>query len=251
MSGKIEVICGLYSLLDHTMACTCGSHSEIIDARKRAFILFNQLCRERNLRLDSVLSNAFLETCLLEEPFRRDQVIEQAVEFIKTHCVESAPIPVMAKTMTGDLILLEYHPERDARDLLYQLQSLDPEKYLLGSVSLHRSEEKKGQPVEENEIFFLFHHGASMMEYAPERDEVGCRNNEVKIRYWFRQQTSKDITTYTPIEYCICHRAVRFELNPFKDARWVSFDELHLFYGSSIRRMEISNILGAIRHGQF
>lgn len=120
----------------------------------------------RGLRFDPDSVDAFLVWKRETEFPPRTNLYQKAVQFIEMNQKETEPVPVFAKTMIGDLIPLEYHPERDAQDMLRQLETFDPEAYPLGTVSLGRMEENLGEPVEKSEMFFLFHNGATLVRYS-------------------------------------------------------------------------------------
>lgn len=61
--------------------------------------------------------------------------------------------PVMVKTMTGDLISLEYSPSRDRQQLVQQLMRLDSEIFPENQTLVVRIVEDEKEPVCEGEIF--------------------------------------------------------------------------------------------------
>lgn len=175
-----------------------------------AMIILLEIHLKRGLRFDPDSVDAFLVWKRETEFPPRTNLYQKAVQFIELNQKMTEPIPVFAKTMIGDLIPLEYHAERDAQDMLRQLETFDPEAYPLGTVSLGRMEENLGEPVEKSEMFFLFHNGATLVRYngcAQYRgsdyvlDEFFDPNHsEAKIVYIF-YVLPEGIQSYYPARY--------------------------------------------------
>ena len=158
--------------------------------RRVALETFNVLmilCLEDNLRCTMETVNAYMEWKKTVEFPPRANLYQKCERFLRnTILKETAEVPIYAKTMTGELIPLLYHPHHDSRDLLIQLEKIDPEEFPIGSTTLTRLCEDATTPVMEGDIYALFRHNAQMVSYQAYRQdnvEFIPSDDHVVIRY--------------------------------------------------------------------
>lgn len=160
--------------------------------RSELFRLLMSLCMDDNLKCNAATVDAYLawkSTKTFPPKTNRYQKCEQFIRETIMPLDEQPGIPVYAKTMTGDLIPLLYHPTRDSRDLLIQLEAFSPDEFPVGSTILARiyDDEDQKEPVKEGDLFGLFRHGATLVSYEPTyaRDDVNLSSDgAVSIRYY-------------------------------------------------------------------
>lgn len=223
---------------------------------------------KQGLRCDRALTEQFIQWKNHTEFPPKTNLYQKALQFIQMRCEESEPIPVFAKTMLGDLIPLEYHPDRDAQDMLIQLEKFDPQLYPLGSVSLTRSEENAGEPVEKSEIFFLFHLNNKHTTYLKQHEVCAKAfldpdgfHPQVRVSYSFLVDGRLIRLYYFPltqsllISTLLCSEDyIHPDILPLNEAREYllqHLDQMYVNFNSAEVITDMFNVFEAIRRDRF
>jgi len=154
-------------------------------------MLLLSLCVDRNLRCTDEMVAAFLQWKTAVEFPPKTNRYQKAIQFLKER-EEDKGVPIFAKTMTGELIPLVYHSDRDKRDLLLQLEEVDSEQFPLGSTNIVRIADDPSKPVEAEEIFGLYKNGATLVRYAGD----GPFSKDM-VRFGFTRNTNNKL--------CVCY----------------------------------------------
>lgn len=154
-------------------------------------MLLLSLCVDRNLLCTDEMVAAFLQWKMTVEFPPKTNRYQKAIQFLKER-EEDRGVPIFAKTMTGELIPLVYHSDRDKRDLLLQLEKVDSEQFPLGSTNIIRIADDSIKPVEAEEIFGLYKNGATLVRYAG--DGPFSKDN---VRFGFTKKTINKL--------CVCY----------------------------------------------
>lgn len=128
--------------------------------------LLFKLCIERNILYSEQLFQNYTEWKKVTELDHGSNRYTKMVRFLQENVSDKNGIPIYAKTMTGELIPLVYHVGYDKRDLQFQLQTVDPEQFPIGSTNICRVVEDSSEPVKEGEIFAIFQHITQYVNYA-------------------------------------------------------------------------------------
>lgn len=149
------------------------------------------ICVKKNLKCDPSMVDAYMAWKQTIEFPPKTNLYEKCSRFIQETIPVAEGIPIYAKTMTGELIPLVYHPHHDSRDLLLQLQQISPEEFPVGSATLARlcEEEELSAPIKEGDIVGLIQNGAEVVSYrALSMDRVGYsyHSRHVEISYDFQ-----------------------------------------------------------------
>lgn len=128
-----------------------------------------KLCVKENLTCDASTVDYYMEwkKAVVFPP--NTNLYHKCARFVKEAMLDKTEaIPIYAKTLTGELIPLVYHPQHDSRDLLIQLEQISPEEFPIGSTSITRicDEEDAKSSVKEGDLFGLFQHGAKVVSYS-------------------------------------------------------------------------------------
>lgn len=146
--------------------------------RRETMTVLMKLCVKENLTCDASTVNRYMEWKKTVEFPPNTNLYHKCARFVKEAILDKTEaIPVYAKTLTGELIPLVYHPHHDSRDLLIQLEQISPEEFPIGSTSITRlcDEEDAKTPVKEGDLFGLFQHGAKVVSYSRHTaDKVEC-----------------------------------------------------------------------------
>lgn len=129
------------------------------------------ICIKQNLKCNASMVDQYMVWKQTIEFPPNTNLYQKCTRFVNEIFPEEAGIPIYAKTLTGELIPLVYHPHHDSRDLLLQLQIISPEEFPLGSTTIARLCEEEEAPVKEGDLFGLFHHGAEVVSYRPYSDD--------------------------------------------------------------------------------
>lgn len=162
--------------------------------RLESFHLLMSICLEKGLKCDASTADAYMAWKSAQEFPPNTNRYQKCMRFINERILPtdepSTGITIYAKTMTGELIPLVYHPHRDARDLLTQLELISPQEFPIGSTSISRlcEEEEANTPVKEGDIFGLFQHGATLVSYKPQYASedvfLSYDNERIMIQYY-------------------------------------------------------------------
>lgn len=137
--------------------------------RMETTYLLLTICVKRNLRYTDQLYEQYTEWKKVREFAPKTNLYQKVYRFLGETFPEEEEkenaIPIYAKTMTGELIPLNYHPHSDKRDLQLQLQQVDPNQFPLGSTKLVRLSEDPSEPVKEEEIFGILQRVTKLVNY--------------------------------------------------------------------------------------
>lgn len=162
-------------------------------ALSEATTILASICHKRGNRFNANMGEQFLAWKRVTDFAPNTNLYQKAVQFLETTGDENEPepVPVFAKTMTGDLIPLEYHAEKDSQDLIRQLAEFAPEEFPLGSTVVFRMMDMVDEPVEKSEIFGIFRNDNKLVTYVPTLDSIHDEyfqggHAECAIHYHFR-----------------------------------------------------------------
>lgn len=128
--------------------------------------LLFKLCIERNILYSEQLFENYTEWKKVTEFDHGSNRYTKMLRFLQENVSDKNGIPIYAKTMTGELVPLVYHVGYDKRDLQFQLQTVDPEQFPMGSTNIVRLREDSSEPVKEGEVFGIFQHITRCVHYA-------------------------------------------------------------------------------------
>ena len=141
--------------------------------RLETFYVLMTLCLKDNHACTMDTVDAYMEWKKTVEFPPNTNLYQKCIRFRnETMRDETIAVPIYAKTMTGELIPLVYHPHHDSRELLIQLHQISPEEFPIGSTMIRRLCDDPSVPVQEGDVFGLFRHNATLVYYEPHRHEV-------------------------------------------------------------------------------
>lgn len=132
------------------------------------------LCVKRNLQYTNTLFETYVEWKKTVEFAPKTNLYQKTSRFLQETFPEEEKenaIPIYAKTMTGELIPLNYYPHSDKRNLQLQLQQVDPEQFPLGSTNIVRLSDDPSAPIQQEEIFGILQHSTKFVTYARYTDD--------------------------------------------------------------------------------
>lgn len=156
-------------------SASANANTLVYDEKTANLILY--ACLKRNQRYSTELAHTFVQWKSNTEFPSKTNLYQKIIRFFQERVLEKS-IPIFAKTMTGELIPLEYRPYCDKRDLLEQLDRIDSDQFSFGSTNIVRLVEDPTKPVEEGEIFALFQHDIQTVQYT---DVQWCDDANVSI----------------------------------------------------------------------
>jgi hypothetical protein len=144
--------------------------------RMETTYLLLTICVKRNLQYTDKLFQMYVEWKKTMEFAPKTNLYQKVSCFLRETFPEEDEekenaISIYAKTMTGELIPLNYYPHSDKRILQLQLQKIDPEQFPLGSTNIVRLSEDPSAPVQQEEIFGILQHSTKLVTYARHVDD--------------------------------------------------------------------------------
>jgi hypothetical protein len=117
---------------------------------------------ERGMRYGEDVVDAYLEWRKTDPAAERCRNAYERVQLYAESRPPVKPFNIFAKTLAGELIPLNYHPEADKRSLINQLATAFPEEFPVGSTMICMGDE----PLEEDSVVGLLSKPLSLITYS-------------------------------------------------------------------------------------